>query len=102
MPRGVHLRFGFGVALGPRPRFVSRMKNLPLLVFGVAFAGGACAQTVTRDVRYAESTHERQVLDVYAPAGAKDAPVVFWVHGGGWQGGDKANVQVKPKVFNER
>ena len=78
------------------------MKNLPLFVFGVAFAGGAFAQTVTRDVRYAESTHERHMLDVYAPAGAKDAPVVFWVHGGGWQGGDKANVQVKPKVFNER
>ncbi|MEY4814170.1 MAG: hypothetical protein RLZZ162_1243, partial [Verrucomicrobiota bacterium] len=78
------------------------MKNLPLLVFGVAFTGVAFAQTVTRDVRYAESKHGRHVLDVYAPAGAKDAPVVFWVHGGGWQGGDKANVQVKPKVFSER
>ena len=48
----------------------------------------AQAQNVTRDIRYA-TAHERQVLDVYAPAGAKNLPVVFWIHGGGWQAGDK-------------
>jgi acetyl esterase/lipase len=46
--------------------------------------------------------HERQVLDVYTPPGAKGLPVVFWIHGGGWQTGDKSNVQLKPKAFNER
>ncbi len=31
-------------------------------------------------------------LDVYGPpAGCAPAPVVFWVHGGGWSAGDKAN-----------
>ncbi len=71
------------------------------LVAAVGWGGGAGAQTTaTRDVRYApEPAHERQVLDVYAPAGAKDAPVVFWIHGGGWQGGDKGLVQVKPRYF---
>ena len=78
------------------------MKNLLPLVFAAAFASGFCAQTVTRDLRYAESTHERHVLDVYAPAGAKDLPVVFWIHGGGWQGGNKGEVQVKPNYFNEK
>jgi arylformamidase len=78
------------------------MKTLLLFLSAVAFAGSVSAQTVTRDVRYTEPAHERQVLDVHAPAGAKDAPVVFWIHGGGWQGGDKTNVQLKPQVFMEK
>jgi metallo-beta-lactamase class B len=57
---------------------------------------------VKRDVPYVEKGHERQVLDVYAPKKAKDLPVVFWIHGGGWQAGDKKDVQVKPKVFTEK
>src|SRR6185436_2816923 len=44
----------------------------------------------------------RQVLVVYSPKGAKDLPVVFWIHGGGWQAGDKKEVQIKPQVFNEK
>ncbi len=81
----------------------SSMNILLVLALVGSAVGSALAQTVTRDVRYVvESMHARQVLDVYAPVGAKDLPVVFWVHGGGWQGGDKANVQLKPKVFNER
>ncbi|MGE3935126.1 MAG: alpha/beta hydrolase [Rhodospirillaceae bacterium] len=43
---------------------------------------------VTRDVRY--GAHDRHRLDVYAPdpAGAK-RPVLLFVHGGGFTGGDK-------------
>jgi acetyl esterase/lipase len=33
-------------------------------------------------------------LDVYAPAKAKDLPVVLMIHGGGWANGDKANRDV--------
>ncbi len=33
-------------------------------------------------------------LDVYAPAGAKDLPVVLMIHGGAWSIGDKANRDV--------
>lgn len=54
------------------------------------------------NIPYAKSAHERQVLDIYAPDDAKDLPVVFWIHGGGWQTGDKSDVQIKPRVFNER
>jgi acetyl esterase/lipase len=60
------------------------------------------AQTVTRDIPYAEPAHERQVLDIYAPVGAQNRPVVFWIHGGGWQQGDKSSVQEKPKAFTEK
>jgi acetyl esterase/lipase len=41
------------------------------------------------------------VLDVHAPPGAKNLPVVFWIHGGGWQTGDKSMVALKPKAFTD-
>ncbi len=40
-------------------------------------------------------------LDVYAPAGACNRPVVLWVHGGGYEIGDKKNqVTNKISLFN--
>jgi arylformamidase len=69
-----------------------------LLVVAVALVGDAYAQSVTRDIPYA-TAHERQVLDVYTPAGANNFPVVFWIHGGGWQAGNKSMVALKPKAF---
>ncbi|MBC7819398.1 MAG: alpha/beta hydrolase, partial [Planctomycetaceae bacterium] len=51
---------------------------------------------------YADPAHERQVLDVHAPKDAKKLPVVFWIHGGGWQTGDKTGVQLKPQVFVDK
>ena len=43
---------------------------------------------VVHDVAYGNDPRQR--FDVYIPAHAKDAPVIFMVHGGGWQRGDKA------------
>lgn len=40
------------------------------------------------DVPY--GPHARQRYDVHLPAQAKGAPIVFFVHGGGWRHGDKA------------
>ena len=60
------------------------------------------APVTKSDVRYLEDGHARHVLDIYAPAGAKDAPVVFWIHGGGWQTGDKTSVQAKPQAFTAK
>jgi arylformamidase len=57
---------------------------------------------VKRDIPYAAPPRERQVLDVYSPPGAKDRPVVFWIHGGGWQVGDKSSVQIKPRAFTDK
>ncbi len=59
------------------------------------------AQKLTADIPYADPAADRQILDIYAPDGAKNLPVVFWIHGGGWQAGDKSDVQLKPKMFNE-
>lgn len=71
-----------------------------LLLVAVAWVADAHAQRVTRDLPYA-TAHARQVLDVHAPAGAKNLPVVFWIHGGGWQSGDKSMVALKPKAFTD-
>ena len=55
-----------------------------------------------RGIAYAEPKQERQMLDVYAPIGAKNLPVVFWIHGGGWRAGDKSSVQKKPQAFADK
>jgi arylformamidase len=78
------------------------MKHLALLLITLAFVSAAQAQDVKRDIPYAEPAHALQVLDIYSPAGAKNLPVVFWIHGGGWQAGDKASVDLKPRVFVEK
>jgi arylformamidase len=64
-------------------------------------AGGSGKVRIQRDIPYAESADPRQKLDLYAPEGATNRPVVFWIHGGGWQTGDRASVQLKPKAFVE-
>lgn len=60
----------------------------------------SCATTDVRralDLRYAAATGvaaSAQSLDVYQPvrpAACGPTPIMVWVHGGGWQGGDKAN-----------
>jgi acetyl esterase/lipase len=62
------------------------------------------AQRLKADIPYVENGHERQVLDVYAPERAAEGrlPVMFWIHGGGWQGGDKSDVALKPKALTEK
>jgi arylformamidase len=77
------------------------MNRLSAILFLVV-AAAAPAQQVQRDIPYADKADERQVLDVYAPKGAKDLPVVFWIHGGGWQTGDKKEVQLKPQAFADK
>lgn len=64
----------------------------------------AIAQKLTSDVPYVDNGHKRHVLDIYTPEdpAAKSLPVMFWIHGGGWQAGDKNDVALKPKVLTER
>src|SRR5258708_109976 len=40
--------------------------------------------------------HPRQVMDFYKAKSDKPTPVVFYIHGGGWQNGDKASINPKP------
>ena len=58
----------------------------------------------TADVRYLEDGHARHTLDIYTPADSAQSPrpVLVWIHGGGWQAGDKSQVALKPKLLTER
>src|SRR5262249_46940988 len=67
----------------------------------LASAAVAQAENVRRDIPYVEPANQRQMPDIYSPENAqqKSLPVVFWIHGGGWQVGDKTQVQAKPQAF---
>lgn len=77
------------------------MKSVHSLLIVLTLAVAARAQEAKRDIPYSDAD-KRNVLDVFAPKDAKNLPVVFWIHGGGWQTGDKSDVQVKPQAFNEK
>lgn len=44
-------------------------------------------------------SHPRQVLDFYPASSDRPTPVVFYIHGGGWRGGDK---KTNPKGYLEK
>jgi arylformamidase len=86
---------------------VSIFAALLLAPLHLALAQGQAPYTpaklnVKRDLSYAEPANPRQKVDVYAPVGAKNLPVVFWIHGGGWQAGDRTSIQSKPQAFADQ
>lgn len=68
------------------------------VVLGLAHAaersiGGV---TLTRDLDYAGNANPRQKLDLYLPekrADEEPLPVIVFIHGGGWQNGDKGRAR---------
>lgn len=47
---------------------------------------------IFRNIEYIPEGHERNKLDLYLPKntpGSKPLPLIVWVHGGAWQGGNK-------------
>ena len=46
------------------------------------------------NVRYGD--HERQVFDFWKADTKDPAPLLFFIHGGGWQNGDKSGIAVAP------
>lgn len=47
--------------------------------------------TVHRDIAYVTDGHERQKLDLYVPDEGKNLPLIIWIHGGAWRGGNKTH-----------
>lgn len=78
------------------------MTCLAALTALAAASMGVSPQTVKKDIPYVPAGHALQVLDLFAPEGAKNLPVVFWIHGGDWQSGDKSEVQLKSHAFNDK
>lgn len=97
-----HHRAGIPPFPGDTAPLLMKFSLVFLLSLG-AFVGSVSAQEpVASNVPYVEGGHQRQVLDIYAPPNAKNLPVVFWIHGGGWQTGDKRDIQLKPKWFMDQ
>lgn len=94
--------------------FLSRSSLFAAALAGAALAGcrvtdvplwkptavpDAGAVEVVRDVCYRPgSAAGRHRLDLYAPAGRKDCPVVLLVHGGAWRLGDNRCCGLYPSV----
>lgn len=74
------------------------MRRVYLFLAFVLFANVSFAQTfptgttVEKDVAY--GTHERNKLDVAVPKGDGPFPLLIWIHGGGWEAGDKSGFGV--------
>lgn len=62
------------------------------LLLGPAANAEASGLRKLSDIAY--GSHKDQTLDVYIPANANNAPVIFMVHGGAWKYGDKASRSV--------
>lgn len=63
---------------------------------------GHPAPKVYRDLAYSAPENKFQTLDIFAPIGGDNHPVVIYIHGGGWHSGDKAEVHNKPKALTDR
>ncbi|PQO38447.1 alpha/beta hydrolase [Blastopirellula marina] len=70
---------------------------IPMLLLLTLQQVNAAELQPQKDVPY--GTHPRQVLDFYPAESDKPTPVVFYIHGGGWQGGDK---KTNPKPFLDK
>ena len=83
------------------------MNTKPIFALVLPFlllCSGASAQKLISDIPYVVNSHQRHVLDIYTPEepAEKSLTVMFWIHGGGWQVGDKRDDALKPKVLTER
>ena len=68
---------------------------LPLIALVIAVQAAHAAEPQQQlNVKYGD--HPRQVLDFYPAKSDTPTPVVFYIHGGGWRGGDK---KIDPKRY---
>jgi acetyl esterase/lipase len=74
--------------------------GLALLV--VSAAAFAAEPRIHRNLAYAEPKEHSRTLDIYHSTESRNDPVVVWIHGGGWQRGDKSDVAAKPWAFVDR
>ncbi|HEX3800679.1 MAG TPA: alpha/beta hydrolase [Verrucomicrobiae bacterium] len=73
---------------------------LAILLFPiVAFTADDSAHTL-RGIEFARVADRSLKLDLHLPAGTPRAPLIVWIHGGAWRGGDRNGVPIG-KLVNE-
>ena len=70
------------------------------LVIAVTFLGQAKVEPTHANVRY--GPHQRNVLDFYQAKGNGPRPLLVYIHGGGWTGGDKRRNRRSVQPFLNR
>jgi arylformamidase len=70
-----------------------------LLLLGMVAVGMAqtAVEPTFKDVSY--GPHERNKVDVWQAQGEGPRPLLIFIHGGGWAGGDKGDVPVKLRSY---
>lgn len=86
-PRLPHIRILSGYETPPTVKYLGLM-----LLLSVCAAARAIEPGFHSDIEYGQAAGVSLRLDVNVPAGDGPFPVALLVHGGGWGGGDKANV----------
>jgi len=76
------------------------MMNYPkllhlVLLFLLIPLGVQAERTVLKDIPFASIEGKDLMLDLYLPEEAENPPLVLWIHGGGWSGGNKKWCHVK-------
>jgi len=79
-----------------------RFAGLILFLLNLTTQASEGQFTVISDVQYCTGGGRPLLMDVFIPKHRNwtPTPAVLWIHGGGWQAGDKSDVYAKPQVFN--
>ena len=75
------------------------MKRIITLIALLLLAHPSHAGEPKQLIDVAYGSHPRQVLDLYQANSDTPTPVVFYIHGGGWQNGDK---KTNPSAFLDK
>jgi acetyl esterase/lipase len=73
------------------PKLVSGLAAIAMLAPVVV--GAQTPVTVERDVVYGRHQGSGMLADIAYPVGGEDLPVIMYVHGGRWRGGERQNDQ---------
>lgn len=87
----------------PLLAFLAVLAASPFFRAATPAAEAAPSASTLRDLAYGPDPHQR--VDVYLPSNPVHAPTLVYVHGGGWQGGDKASpagIDAKRRRWNAR
>lgn len=77
---------------------MSRLLLLPLLALSLIVGcasrpdAGRASFSVEQDIPYVDGGHERQIGDLYRPAGPGPHPALLMIHGGGWIRGERKDM----------
>jgi acetyl esterase/lipase len=72
---------------------MSMIKRLPI-IFSLIFLNALNAENF-QDVEYANINGRSLKLDIHMPDDVKNPPLIMWIHGGGWIGGNKNDASFK-------